>query len=174
MALIAPYFVERRSTATHPQKAPLRRTWKALYMRRVVIYVATFRPDSQWHDHCATIVGSPGEPAGTLQGNVLPFRVSTMYQSIWATALFVVLAALVGANHLPQTEPHPALSPRDVVRIQIEALRKNDTPYENRGIEVTFNFASPANKRMTGPLERFKVMVHNPIYEPTQLCALMS
>ncbi len=58
------------------------------------------------------------------------------------------------------------MSPQDVVSIQIEALRNNDTPYQNRGIEVTFNFASPANKRMTGPLERFKVMVHSPIYGP--------
>jgi hypothetical protein len=52
------------------------------------------------------------------------------------------------------------------VSIQIEALRNNDIPYEDRGIEVTFSFASPANKRMTGPLERFKAMVHDPIYGP--------
>jgi len=31
---------------------------------------------------------------------------------------------------------------------------------------VTFNFASPANKRLTGPLERFKAMVRNPTYGP--------
>jgi hypothetical protein len=89
-----------------------------------------------------------------------------MKQLVRVTALLVVLAAPVGATHLPQTEPDPSLSPQDVVRIQIEALQNNDTPHENRGIEVTFNFASPANKRMTGPLERFKVMVRNPIYGP--------
>ena len=89
-----------------------------------------------------------------------------MNQFLWVTALLVVLAAPVRATHLPQTEPNPSLSPQDVVSIQIEALRNNDTPYENRGIEVTFNFASPANKRMTGPLERFTVMVRNPIFGP--------
>ena len=89
-----------------------------------------------------------------------------MNQLIRIAALLVVLAAPVGATHLPQTEPDPSLSPQDVVSIQIEALRNNDTPYENRGIEVTFNFASPANKRITGPLERFKVMVRNPIFGP--------
>ena len=89
-----------------------------------------------------------------------------MNQLIRIAALLVVLAAPVGATHLPQTEPVPSLSPRDVVSIQIEALRNNDIPYENRGVEVTFNFASPANKRMTGPLERFKVMVRNPTYGP--------
>ncbi len=89
-----------------------------------------------------------------------------MNQLIRIAAWLVVLAAPAGATHLPQTEPDPSLSPRDVVSIQIEALRNNYTPYESRGIEVTFNFASPANKRMTGPLERFKVMVRNPIYGP--------
>ncbi len=89
-----------------------------------------------------------------------------MNQLIPIATLLVVLAAPVGASHLPQTEPVPSLSPQDVVSIQIEALRNNDTPYENRGIEVTFNFASPANKRMTGPIERFEVMVRNPIYGP--------
>ncbi len=92
--------------------------------------------------------------------------VSAMKQRLGITALLVVLAAPVGATHLPQTEPDPSLSPQDVVSIQIEALQHNDTPYEDRGIEVTFNFASPTNKRMTGPLERFKVMVRNPVYGP--------
>ncbi len=90
----------------------------------------------------------------------------TMKILMGTMALLVVLAGPVGATHLPQTEPDPSLSPQDVVSIQIEALQHNDTPYEDRGIEVTFNFASPTNKRMTGPLERFKVMVRNPVYGP--------
>ena len=81
-------------------------------------------------------------------------------------AFLVVLVAPVLADHLPQTEPDPSLSPQDVVSIQIEALQQNDRPYEGRGIEITFNFASPANKRVTGPLERFNMMVHNPTYGP--------
>ncbi len=89
-----------------------------------------------------------------------------MNQLIRIAALLVVLTAPVRATDFPQTEPHPSLSPQDVVSIQIEALRNNDIPYEDRGIEVTFNFASPANKRMTGPLERFKEMVRSPIYGP--------
>ena len=89
-----------------------------------------------------------------------------MKQLLGITVLLVVLAAPVGATHLPRTDPDPSLSPHDVVRIQIEALQHNDTPYEDRGIEVTFNFASPTNKRMTGPLERFKLMVRNPVYGP--------
>ncbi len=105
---------------------------------------------------------------GVLLGSagLLRHGVSTMNQVIGIAALLAVLAAPAGAAHLPQTEPDPSLSPQDVVSIQVEALENNDIPYENRGIEVTFNFASPANKRMTGPLERFAAMVRNPTYGP--------
>ena len=87
-----------------------------------------------------------------------------MKRLVFVTALLVVLAAPMSSAELARTEPHPSLSPQEVVGIQIEALRQNDVPYRNSGIEVTFNFASPANKRMTGPLERFTLMVHNSMY----------
>ena len=47
--------------------------------------------------------------------------------------------------------------------IQLKALQNNDE--EDNGIEVTFNFASPDNKTVTGPLDRFKELVKNPSYE---------
>ncbi len=72
-----------------------------------------------------------------------------MKQFVRVTALLIVLATPACATDLPPTEPDPSLSPQDVVSIQIEALQNNDIPYEDRGIEVTFNFASPVNKRMT-------------------------
>lgn len=55
--------------------------------------------------------------------------------------------------------PHADLKPEDVVRIVIDALAHNDTPYVDAGIATTFNFASPANKINTGPLTRFTTMV---------------
>ncbi len=64
------------------------------------------------------------------------------------------------------TAPKPELSPQEVVRIVLDALRKNDTPREDAGIETTFRFASAANKEVTGPLERFKKMVKAPRYRP--------
>ncbi|GAB4422718.1 MAG: hypothetical protein Kow0031_00710 [Anaerolineae bacterium] len=62
----------------------------------------------------------------------------------------------------PELQPGPELSPAEVVKIQVEALQQNDD--EDNGIEVTFRFASPANKQATGPLFRFKEMVKNPTY----------
>ena len=114
----------------------------------------------------ATILRAWEELSGTSRLKAVVIGVGTMKHLVRVTALLVALGAPAGAADLPQTEPDPSLSPRDVVNIQIEALRNNDIPYEDRGVEVTFNFASPANKRITGPLERFKVMVRNSIFGP--------
>ncbi len=58
--------------------------------------------------------------------------------------------------------PSPRLSPQEVVRIQLEALRGNDE--SDRGIAVCFRFASPSNKVNTGPLPRFAQMIKDGAY----------
>jgi len=73
-------------------------------------------------------------------------------------------AAPVSADSIPT--PSPDLSPTEVVRLQVEALGENDTPYEEAGIEAAFQFASPANKRATGPLERFRRLFDTAAYRP--------
>ena len=72
----------------------------------------------------------------------------------------------VGSHNSLQPSPSPELSPAEVIKIQIEALGKNDDPHENAGIGIAFRFASPANKRATGPLDRFIRMVSGPAYRP--------
>ena len=62
--------------------------------------------------------------------------------------------------------PHPDLTPRQVVAVQLEALRANDDPHPDAGIATTFGFASEANRRVTGPVARFANMLHNPAYRP--------
>lgn len=58
------------------------------------------------------------------------------------------------------------MSPTEVVRTQVEALGGNDTPHPDAGIEAAFNFASPANKEVTGPLDRFRKLFETPAYAP--------
>lgn len=58
--------------------------------------------------------------------------------------------------------PSPEFSPDQVVRLQLEALQHNDRT--NKGIEAAFNFASPDNKKITGPLTRFIKMVRSQPY----------
>jgi hypothetical protein len=80
----------------------------------------------------------------------------------FAAAFILVPVVLLRGETSPQ--PDPSLSPGNVVRIQLEALRTNDST--DAGIAVTFGFASPANKASTGPLPRFVDLVKSPPYEP--------
>jgi hypothetical protein len=61
-----------------------------------------------------------------------------------------------------QPEPSPKLSPEQVVGIVMNALKNNDK--KDNGIATTFRFASPQNRRFTGPLPRFIAMVKSPGY----------
>ena len=61
--------------------------------------------------------------------------------------------------------PDPALSPAEVVAIQLDALQTNDTPEADAGIAQTWAFAHPDNKRVTGPLPRFAQMIKGPLYQ---------
>lgn len=62
--------------------------------------------------------------------------------------------------------PSETYSVSDAVALQLDALKTNDDPYENAGIMTAYNFASPANRRSTGPLDRFVAMVRSPQYRP--------
>jgi hypothetical protein len=88
---------------------------------------------------------------------------------VLSTLLILIMLPLPGsatlqANSSALSVPDPRLQPEDVVKIVLDALANNDTPYTDAGIETTFNFASPSNKAQTGPLERFAVMVKGPVY----------
>lgn len=72
----------------------------------------------------------------------------------------------VAARAVAMPRPNPALAPQEVVTIVLDALRNNDLPTKDRGIAVTFDFASPANREATGPLERFAALVKTPSYRP--------
>ncbi len=89
-----------------------------------------------------------------------------MIRGILGLAPALLVATGLAAGEYDEAMPNPSLSPEEVVRIQVGALGDNDNPSPDAGIETSFRFASPANKVMTGPIERFKVMVHGPHYEP--------
>lgn len=83
-----------------------------------------------------------------------------------ALALVSPLSAAADARTDAAQLPRPSadLQPGEVVRIVIDALAHNDVPYADAGIETTFGFASPANRVVTGPLDRFTRMVKSPTY----------
>ena len=61
-------------------------------------------------------------------------------------------------------KPQPNILPEKVVNIQLQALKNNDHPYNNAGIEQTWEFAHPSNKEYTGPLSNFVKMMHSGTY----------
>ena len=61
--------------------------------------------------------------------------------------------------------PDSAISPKEVVSIQLSGLQKNDFKYKDSGIEQTWNFAHPNNKKVTGPLGKFKRMIKGASYQ---------
>ena len=56
-------------------------------------------------------------------------------------------------------KPSKKIEPDQVVKIQLKGLMNNNDPYSDVGIEQTWEFAHPKNKKYTGPLEKFKVMI---------------
>ena len=69
-------------------------------------------------------------------------------------------------NYLPNlTEPNASLKPFEVVSIQLNSLKRNNIPFNDAGIEQVWKFAHPNNKKMTGPLEKFKKMIYSESYK---------
>ena len=61
-------------------------------------------------------------------------------------------------------KPSPLLEPDQVIAIQLSALNNNNDPYKNFGIEQTWEFAHPENRKFTGPLENFIKMMYSSSY----------
>jgi hypothetical protein len=60
--------------------------------------------------------------------------------------------------------PSPDLSPDEVVRLQVDALRA--FLHDQSALNQCYVFASPTNRAVTGPLDRFGAMVQNANYGP--------
>ena len=60
--------------------------------------------------------------------------------------------------------PSKALTPQEVVQIQLKALQQNDG--SDSGVITVFNFSSPVSKISMGPIEHFRVLVRDPVYKP--------
>ena len=60
-------------------------------------------------------------------------------------------------------KPSKKLDPYDVVKIQLEALKNNNK--DDNGIKQTWLFAHPDNKKVTGPYERFRIMIYGQQYK---------
>ena len=77
----------------------------------------------------------------------------------------LIFFIIVNISNADLIKPQPTLKPLDVLLIQLNSLKNNNTPYSDAGIEQTWEFAHPNNKKVTGPLEKFKQMIYSKSYE---------
>ena len=70
---------------------------------------------------------------------------------------------LAGVDLANVVLPSPKLSPEEVVRLQLKGL--NDPKMGGVGVLQCFCLASPANRAITGPLQRFGQMVRTGAYQ---------
>ncbi len=82
--------------------------------------------------------------------------------------IFKILILLLITTSFSKAEllnPSSAITPKEVVKIQLSGLQQNDLEFKDSGIEQTWNFAHPNNKRVTGPLNNFKRMIKGASYQ---------
>ena len=79
--------------------------------------------------------------------------------------LFLINFFLISVSKAELIKPRNDIKPADVIKIQLTGLQKNDSKYKDSGIEQTWNFAHPSNKKNTGPLPNFKMMIKGNSYQ---------
>ena len=82
---------------------------------------------------------------------------------IYSVAIIFLLNLSISKAEL-QT-PNSMILPAEVIKIQLIGLMNNDEKFKDSGIEQTWNFAHPENKKNTGPLPNFKMMIKSRSYQ---------
>ena len=86
-------------------------------------------------------------------------KLQTIFKTLF---IFLISTSISNAELL---KPTSDIKPTEVVKIQLLGLQKNDLDYKDSGIEQTWNFAHPNNKKVTGPLANFKRMIKGESYQ---------
>ena len=77
----------------------------------------------------------------------------------------IIYSILLSSSTAEILKPSSNIRPSEVVKIQLNGLQKNDLDFKDSGIEQTWNFAHPNNKKVTGPLPNFKRMIKGDSYQ---------
>jgi hypothetical protein len=77
----------------------------------------------------------------------------------------IIYSILLSSSTAEILKPSSNIRPSEVVKIQLNGLQKNDLDFKDSGIEQTWNFAHPNNKKVTGPLPNFKRMIKGDAYQ---------
>ena len=78
--------------------------------------------------------------------------------------IILILLIFTSISKADLLKPNKDILPSEVIKIQLVGLQNNDSNFKDGGIEQTWNFAHPNNKRVTGPLSNFKMMIKSDSY----------
>ena len=78
--------------------------------------------------------------------------------------VILITLFLISPSFAELVKPNNGIEPFLVVQIQLRSLKQNDNPKKDNGIEQTWEFAHPSNRKNTGPLDRFKTMIKGKSY----------
>ena len=76
--------------------------------------------------------------------------------------IFILYISILKAELI---NPNNSIQPSEVIKIQLVGLMNNNKDFKDSGIEQTWNFAHPNNKKNTGPLSKFKQMIKGNSYQ---------
>ena len=78
--------------------------------------------------------------------------------------LIIFITFLFFSNNLQAelVKPSKKFDTFEVVKIKLEALKNNNK--QDEGIRQTWLFAHPDNKKVTGPYDRFRIMIYGQQY----------
>ena len=79
--------------------------------------------------------------------------------------ILILLLITISFSKAELINPSSTITPKEVVKIQLSGLQQNDLEFKDSGIEQTWNFAHPNNKKVTGPLNNFKRMIKGASYQ---------
>ena len=83
----------------------------------------------------------------------------------WALRIGLFLFISSSFSYADLINPNSSIKPSEVVKIQLTGLKNNNKDFKDSGIEQTWNFAHPRNKKVTGPLDKFKRMIKGDSYQ---------
>ena len=80
-------------------------------------------------------------------------------------SIVITLLLNISYSKADLKSPNNLILPAEVIKIQLVGLMNNDKDFKDSGIEQTWNFAHPNNKKNTGPLPNFKMMIKGNSYQ---------
>ena len=83
----------------------------------------------------------------------------SIFAIIYLVLIYIFAILFIVTAKAEIIKPNNGIEPYQVVKIQLRGLKNNNEPFEYAGIEQTWEFSHPNNKKYTGPLERFKKMI---------------